>query len=208
MLKQGFPLLLPCQSSCSGKDQHVPFQALNRKVGLLMTCNGSKETSPMRCVPPLQIRGEERTRCPYLSGGRGSWFLLCWWCQRRRWQSFSSSSMWSPKTRNLWNDVLCRASPLLPGPDSSYCHPALMPALPLPFSRHSEARPTPAPQSPLDVLSPGPCTVWCLPPAAGGGFASRQTQLKLFQRTLGCKGLLELKGQDGGGRGKGQLLQT
>lgn len=36
--------------------------------------------------------------------------------------------------------------------------------------------------------------------------SSGQTQPKLFQRMFRCKALPELTGQDGGGRGRGQLL--
>lgn len=109
------------------------------KVALLITCNSRKETSPMRCLPPLQVGGEERTRCPYSPGDGGSWFLLGWWCQWRRWKSSSTSSTWSPKNRIPHHHVLRRPSPLLPGPHRSYCHPALMPALLPPFPRNTEA---------------------------------------------------------------------
>lgn len=60
-----------------------------------------------------------------------------------------------PEDQNPWDSVLCRVFPPLPGLKSS--NPGLTPELLLPFSRNTKAQPIPAPQSPPDVLSPGPC---------------------------------------------------
>lgn len=99
---------------------------------------------------------------------------------------FLHSSSWSQKSRNPQHEVFCRAPPPLPGPNRSYQrHPALMPALLLPFPRKNRAQLIHAPQNHLDTLSPVPCTA---PPAARG-------VLHQQGRTISCsRGYSDAKG--------------
>lgn len=99
---------------------------------------------------------------------------------------FLHSSTWSPKSRNPQHEVFCRAPPPLPGRNRSYCHPALMPALLLSFSRNTRAQLIPAPQSRLDGLSPVSCTAPSSSSQRGASPAGKRNQL--FRGYLAAKG--------------------